>query len=133
MPSESRHISEWIARSPADVYEYASDTANIPEWAPGLGSSVENIGGRWFVDTPSGRLGLAFAERNKFGVLDHEVTLPSGEVIHNPMRVVPDGDGSEVTFWLRRLPSMGDREFARDADLVQADLARLKRILESAP
>jgi hypothetical protein len=115
------------------VYEYASDPANIPEWAPGLGSSVENIGGRWFVDTPSGRLGLAFAERNRFGVLDHEVTLPSGEVIHNPMRVVPDGDGSEVTFWLRRLPSMGDQEFARDADLVQADLARLKRILESAP
>ena len=79
----------------------------------------------------SGRVRVAFAERNPFGVLDHEVTLPSGEVIHIPMRVVPDGDGSEVVFTLRRLADMSDQDFARDQGLVQADLTRLKRILEA--
>ena len=34
------------------------------------------------------------------GVLDHDVTLPSGETVHNPMRVIPDGDGCEVVFTL---------------------------------
>jgi len=131
MRVESRHISEWIARSAVDVYEYVSHPANIPEWAPGLGTAVENDGGRWYVETPSGRAGVAFVERNQFGVLDHEVTLPSGGVVSIPMRVVPDGDGSEITFWLRRLPGMSDEEFERDASLVQADLGRLKRILES--
>jgi hypothetical protein len=29
--------------------------------------------------TPAGRAGFAFVERNQFGVLDHVVTLPSGE------------------------------------------------------
>ncbi len=131
MPSESKQISVWIDRRAADVYEYASDPANLPRWAPGLGSSVENVDGQWFVETPSGRAGFAFAERNNYGVLDHEVTLPSGEVFYNPMRVVPNGDGCEVVFSLRRLPDMSDEDFARDAGLVQADLTRLKQVVES--
>ena len=127
MPSESRQISESIDRPAAEVYDYASDPANLPAWAPGLGSSVENIDGQWFVETPAGRAGFAFVERNEFGVLDHEVTLPSGDVIYNPMRVVPNGDGCEVVFSLRRLPGMSDEDFERDAGLVQADLTRLKQ------
>ena len=63
-------------------------------------------------------------------LLDHEVTLPSGDVIYNPMRVVPNGDGCEVVFSLRSRPDMSDEDFERDAGLVQADLTRLKRVLE---
>jgi hypothetical protein len=44
--------------------------------------------------------------------------------------VVADGNGSEVVFTLRRRPGMTDEEFARDADLVAADLARLRQLLE---
>ena len=132
MPSESRQISESIDRPAAQVYDYAADPAHLPEWAPGLGRSVENVDGRWFVETPAGRAGVAFVERNEFGVLDHEVTLPSGDVIYNPMRVVPNGDGCEVVFSLRRLPGMSSEDFERDAGLVQADLTRLKQVLEAA-
>jgi hypothetical protein len=131
MPSRSRFISEWIDRPAADVYDHAADPGNLPQWAPGLGSSVERIDGQWFVETSDGRVGVAFAGRNNHGVLDHEVTLPSGEVIHSPMRVVPDGDGCEVVFHLRRLPQMSDADFDRDAGLVQADLTRLKHVLEA--
>jgi Polyketide cyclase / dehydrase and lipid transport len=131
VPSASRQITEWIDRRAADVYDFASDPANLPRWAPGLGDSVENVDGRWFVDTASGRVGFAFVERNTFGVLDHDVTLPSGEVIYNPMRVMRDGDGCEVVFTLRRLPDMTDEDFERDAGLVQADLTRLKHLLEA--
>ena len=131
MPSDTMHISEMIDGRAVDVYEYASDPANLPQWAPGLGNTVENVDGQWYVDTQSGRVGFAFVERNKYGVLDHEVTLPSGEVIYNPMRVVPHGDGCEVVFSLRRLPDISDEDFARDAGLVQADLTRLKHVLEA--
>jgi hypothetical protein len=96
MAPESKHLSERIDRPAAGVYEYASNPANLPEWAPGLGSSVENVDGQWFVETTAGRVGLAFAPRNEYGVLDHDVTLPSGETIYNPMRVIPDGSGCEV-------------------------------------
>ena len=131
MAAESRHISERINRPADEVYEYASDPANLPTWAPGLGEAVENVDGQWFVETPSGRVGFAFVERNMYGVLDHEVTLPSGEVVHNPMRVIPDGDGCEVVFTLRRLPGVSDEDFTRDAGLVRADLTRLKQVLEA--
>jgi hypothetical protein len=130
MNSGSRHISEWIDRPADEVYDYASDPANLPQWAPGLGSPVEKVGERWFVETSMGRVGFAFVNRNQYGVLDHDVTLPSAEIVHNPMHVIADGIGCEVVFTLRRLPGMSDEDLTRDADAVAADLTRLKRVLE---
>jgi hypothetical protein len=131
MKSESRHISVWIDRPADEIYEYASDPANLPQWAFGLGSSVGKIGGRWFVETSEGRAGFAFVQRNEYGVLDHYVTLPSGEVVYNPMRVIAAESGCEVVFALRRRPGMSDEDFKADADAVAADLTRLRRVLEA--
>ena len=61
---------------------------------------MENSAGQWFVQTSMGRVGFAFVPRNEYGVLDHDVTLPSGEVVYNPMRVIPDG-GMDVR-WCSR-------------------------------
>ena len=130
MASESRHIAERIGRPAGEVYDYASDPANLPRWAPGLGSSAEKADGRWFVETSMGRVGFAFVPRNDLGVLDHDVTLPTGEVVHNPMRVIADGSGCEVVFTLRRRPGMSDDEFREDAAAVAADLTRLRQALE---
>ena len=130
MTTTSRHISAWIARPADEVYDYARRPANLPSWAAGLGSEVEEVDGRWVADSPMGRVVVAFAPPNDFGVLDHDVTLPSGETVHNPMRVVPDADGSEVVFTVRRRPGVSDEDFARDAAAVTADLATLKGILE---
>ncbi len=74
---------------------------------------------------------IAFVPSNDHGVLDHDVTLPSGETVHNPMRVIAAGGGSEVVFTLRRAPGMTDEEFTQDAATVSADLAALKRVLEA--
>ena len=130
MTSESWHISERIDRSADEVYAYASSPANLPRWAPGLGNSVEEVDGQWFVDTPAERVRFAFAPLNDLGVLDHYLTLKSGEVVHVPMRVIADGSGSEVVLTVRRRPGMTDDEFKADGDAVAADLARLKRVLE---
>ena len=131
MARESRHISEW-SDCPAQVaYEYTSDPTHVPEWAPGLGSAVEQVDGTWFIESQMGRVAVDFAPRNEFGVLDHSVTLPSGEVVHNPMRVIPDGVGCEVVFTLRRQDGVSDDDFERDAAAVAADLRTLKQLLES--
>jgi hypothetical protein len=132
MRDESRHLSTFIDRPPADVYEYASDPAHLAEWAAGLGRATLQPDGSWTAQSPMGLITVLFAPRNPFGVLDHDVTLPTGEVVYNPMRVMADGVGSEVIFTLRRGPTMTDREFARDADAVAGDLASLKRILETS-
>ena len=131
MTTESRHISEWIDRLADEVYAFASDPANLPRWAPGLGTSVQNVDGQWFVETPAGRAGVVFAARNDYGVLDHHVTLPTGETVYVPLRVIAGPDGCEVVFTVRRLPGMSDEDFNRDAGLVAADLVRLKRVVEN--
>ena len=129
--SESRQLSTHIDRPVQDVYDYASNPINLPQWAPGLGSSIEELDGQWIMESPMGRVVVAFAPRNDFGVLDHHVTLPSGETIYNPMRVTGHGSGSEIVFSLRRQPEVSDEDFERDADAVLADLIALKRKMES--
>lgn len=128
--SESRHLSTHIARPAAEVYAFVTDPARLPEWAAGLGGSVEERDGRWFADSPMGEVEVRFAPENPFGVADHDVTLPDGQTFSNPMRVLPDGDGCEVVFTLRRQPEMTDEAFEADTTAIRTDLATLQRLLE---
>lgn len=131
MAAESRHLGIRIERPAADVYDYVRRPANLPHWAAGLGSSIELIDGRWIAQSPLGQVVVEMAAENQYGVLDHWVTLASGERFYNPMRVIADAEGCELVFTLRRQPGTGEAEFDRDADAVAADLAALKRLLES--
>jgi hypothetical protein len=124
-----RHISVSINRSAAEVYDFASDPGNLPKWAAGLSGSIRKIGGNWIAESPMGRVKIKFAAKNRFGILDHDVTLPSGETFYNPMRVFPNNEGSEVVFTLYRRPGMTDRMFAADARAVAKDLKKLRTLL----
>ena len=126
-----QHISVFIARRPAEVYEFASDPRNLPRWAAGLArSEVRPDGDEWVADAPFGKVRVRFAPRNSFGVMDHDVTLESGVSVHNPMRVVPNGEGSEFVFTLIRQPGTSDVQFAGDKAAVENDLKTLKSVLE---
>lgn len=132
MTSGSRHLAVVIERPLDDVYAYASDPVHLPQWAPGLCTAVHPTDdGRWVAESGTVRVTLDWTPRNAFGVLDHDVTTETGERFHNPMRVLHHVDGCEVVFSLRRQPGMTDAEFDRDAAAVQADLVRLKEIVES--
>jgi hypothetical protein len=121
-PPPSRHISVWIEAAPEVVYAFASDRRELSRWAAGL------------ADPALSDADVEFAPINTFGVLDHVVTLPSGDSVYNPMRVIPAGPGEprcEVVFTLRRAPGVTDAEFDADAAAVHADLATLRDLLES--
>jgi hypothetical protein len=129
-----QHISVSIDRRSADVYEFVSDPRNLPRWAAGLArSQVRQEGDRWVADSPMGRVEIRFAPTNPYGVLDHDVTLESAITVHNPMRVVPNGEGSEFIFTLIRRPGMSSERFAEDRAAVEKDLQTLKGLLEREP
>lgn len=131
---EVQHVSISIARKPSEVYAFASDPMNLPRWASGLArSEVRRDGEEWVAEAPFGKVRVKFAPRNAFGVLDHDVTLESGATVRNPMRVVPNGEGSEFLFTLIRRPHMSDAEFAGDRATIESDLKTLKAILERPP
>jgi uncharacterized membrane protein len=131
MTFKSKHISVSINRPADHVYEFASNPGNLPKWAAGLGGSIKNVNGEWIAESPMGRVKVKFADKNKFGILDHDVNLPSGAKVYNPMRVFPNNDGSELIFTLYRLPDTSDQMFAQDEETVTRDLKKLKTLLEN--
>lgn len=115
MITESRTISVSVNCPVREVYEFASNPENLPQWASGLSQ---------------GPVKVKFTELNPFGVLDHYITLPQGVEIYVPMRVVANGLGSEVSLTLFRQPDMSKEKFAEDANWVKRDLTTLKKLLE---
>jgi hypothetical protein len=112
------------------VYAFVSTPDNLPRWAAGLSSGIRRVDREWVADSPMGAVKVRFAAPNALGVLDHDVVLPSGETVHNPLRVVANGTASELTFTLFRRPGMTEQQFVADADAVRRDLSELKRLLE---
>jgi hypothetical protein len=117
---ESRHVSVWVNRRASDVYAFASVVDNLPKWAAGLSNGL-------------GDISFSFVPANELGVLDHVVTLPSGQTIYNPMRALPAANASEehceLVFTIRRM-GQSDEQFDADTAAVQADLETLKGLLE---
>ncbi len=116
---------------PADVvYAFARQMKNLPLWASGLAKGIEERDGRWFADSPMGRVQIEMAPLNPYGVLDHDVTLPDGTTFHNAMRVTPNWLRSVLSFVLLRAEGTSAEAFEADAEHVRGDLAALKRLLE---
>jgi|SRR5579875_3150255 len=127
----SQTLSISISSKPNEVYNFILNLENLPKWAPSFCQSIRKSEDVWFVETPDGRVEIRFVERNELGVLDHYVRLTTGQEILNPMRVIPNGSGSEVMFSLFQLPTASDEKFAEDTRLVEKDLRTLKMVLES--
>lgn len=72
---------------------------------------------------------MRFVPQNEYGVIDHEVTLPSGTIVTNHVRILPHPQGSEVVFTIRQI-ELTDDEFDRDIGIVDEDLARLQQLME---
>lgn len=126
----SKTFGVFIGRCPADVYAFASNPLNLPQWATAFCKSITQSAGIWVADTPLGSMAIRFIDRNDFGLLDHFITLPSGVEVYVPMRVIHHGGGSEVIFTLLRPPETTDAEFLEDGGMVAQDLQMLKSILE---
>lgn len=103
-----------IERNPLDVYNFICDPKNLTKWASGLGGAAK----------------VRFVERNKYGVLDHYVSARSGEEVYMPMRVFPNGEGSEVLLTVFRQPGTTEEQFVDDTKWVRRDLEALKELLE---
>jgi carbon monoxide dehydrogenase subunit G len=130
----SRTVSVEIAMPAAEVYRYVRDPDELPKWAAGICKSVTVKDGVWHVNTETelGIVRFAFCEDNAFGVLDHTVTFSSGLSQLNPMRVLANGDGSELMFTVFQTEGMSDAAFVKDVQAVTRDLKTIKMLLEAS-
>jgi len=129
----ARIVSNPVAADADTVYDFAHRIENLPQWAAGLTTQLVLDSGEWFSQTPQGRIKIAMAPHNEYRVMDHDVTLPGGLVVHNAFRVTPTGSGSLLSFVVLRMPEATDGEFERDCGLVAADLRTLATLVEGVP
>ncbi|HZM33631.1 MAG TPA: SRPBCC family protein [Burkholderiales bacterium] len=103
-----------IERPWVDVYRFVANPQNLAAWASGLSKTAK----------------VRFAEANRYGVLDHYVSLDGGPEVYVPMRVFPNGEGAEVLLTIFRHPGTSEEKFSEDARWVLRDLEALKALLE---
>lgn len=63
-------------------------------------------------------------------MLDHDVVFEDARRFHNPIWVMPNGEGSEIHFTVFRAEDTPDADFERDVGRVRADLEWLAEIVE---
>ena len=128
--NECRTVGVSIRCSPDKVYSFLSDPRNFPKWSAFI-TEIREQGSIWIAQTPTGTVQISFTTKNQYRVLDHDVTIPSGQIIHVPMRVLPnDRHGSEVIFSVFRQENMNEVHYEEDIGLVLSDLLSLKKIIE---
>jgi hypothetical protein len=127
---ESRTLTVSIAREVDAVYQFISDPANLPQWATAFCQSIRQAGPDWVMQTCAGRMKVRFVPPNAFRVADHFVSPAPGVEVYVPLRVLPNGSGSEVIFTLFRSPDMTPEKFRADIGLVEQNLKTLKAVLE---
>ena len=103
-----------IERPWVDVYRYVANPKNLPAWASGLAKDAK----------------VRFVEANRYGVLDHYVSVDGGAEVYVPMRVVANGEGAEVLLTIFRHSGTSEEKFGEDTQWVRRDLEALKAILE---
>jgi hypothetical protein len=128
--NKSKTVSASIKSDPKIVYDFISNLENLPRWASSTFPSIKEGNGEWVVDTPNGRNKVMITEKNNFGILDHHVKLTSGVEVYVPMRVIKNGDGSEVLLTVFQAPEMTDDGYAKDIQTVEKDLNHLKTLIE---
>jgi hypothetical protein len=129
--NEARTISISIRASATVVYQFISDPAALPKWSLFVISAQKEHDG-WQVQTKAGVAHMRFVAHNNLGVVDHWVRVAAASAeIYVPLRVIANGEGSEVLFTVFRQPGMDDAAHENDLDLVRKDLAHLKSVLES--
>ena len=127
--AEVIHVS--ILAPPRQIIAFLVDVHNWMTWAPWIRSVSRSSERGWTLDTDVGPMVLRFVEYNTLGVLDHEVTLPSGTSVLNSMRVMVNGSGSELIMVVFQSPEVSSDQFERDLEAVRDDLGRIKTLSEA--
>ena len=133
---ETATISMTINAPPESVSADLADPSSHLEWATEFfsGTAEDQGDGTWQVTVPrmGGPVLLRIDGDTTQGVIDMYLAplgAPFGAPL--PVRVVPNGDGSDVLFTLARFPNQSDEEWVEGLRSMERELTNLKARHES--
>lgn len=124
MLRRSRTHSVSIPRPPHEVFSFLAEVESWPRWAVLTVRRVRCEGQDWVVEGVEGEFPLVVVSRPEVGLFDYE--LGGWSVA---MRVLPNGEGSEVVATFLQPAGMEEREFEQAANVRERELKALKVVL----
>ena len=87
--------------------------------------------GWWSFTGPHGKSKLKFNENKPLGILDHQY-IDEESTWHVPMRVVSNGDSSEILITLNKPDELTDEQFNTRVEEIGELINNMKQIIESS-
>ena len=124
--ARSRTITISVSRKTGDVFD--AILASPPKM---MDDAKQNEDGSWSFSTPRGNANLKFMQNKTYGILDHLYVddETSWEV---PMRVVSNGDESEVIITIVKPNVLTDEQFDERMKELGLLFENLKKIIEQS-
>ena len=89
-----------------------------------------NSDGWWSFIGPYGKSKVKFNQNKSLGILDHEY-IDEESSWNIPMRIIPNGDFSEVIITLKKPEQLTDFQFDQRVEKISKLATSMKQILES--
>lgn len=124
-------ISLGIERPVEKVYPFLAEPRQFMKWAAITGNRLTRVGDNdWLADTAVGPRIMRFSVAEEFGVADQAMFAEGETPLTNPTRVVPNGDGTLLTYVCFQRPGMSDEKYASTIEWITSDLMVLKSLAE---
>lgn len=124
--SRSRTITITVKKKTGDAFDAILHLP--PKMMP---DAKINDDGWWSFTGPHGKSKLKFNENRSFGILDHQY-VDEESVWDIPMRVVSNGDCSEILITLNKPDELSDEQFNKRVEEIGQLVDNMKQIIESS-
>src|SRR4051812_48253361 len=98
----TKTLSITISRPWKDVFDFLADAENLPRWNRGYCRQLKKQAGKWCMDSPLGEVQVQLITDHFSGVLDQQIIPSTGPAFRVPLRVLENGEGSEVVMTVFR-------------------------------
>ena len=122
--TRSRTLSFTVQRKTGDAFDAI---LNAP--AKMMSDAVKSNDGWWSFNTPKGKARLKFNENKQFGILD-PTYIDDESKWNMPMRVIPNGEESEIVITLIKPDNVSDEQFNQRMTEIGDAFATLKELIE---
>ena len=124
-------ISLGIERPIEKVYPFLAEPRQFMKWAAITGNRLTRVGDNdWLADTAAGPRIMRFSVSEAFGVVDQAMFAEGETPLINPARVVPNGEGTLLTYVCFQRPGMSDEKYASTIEWITSDFLVMKSLAE---
>ncbi len=123
--ARSRTITMLVSRKTGDVFDAILNSP--PKMMP---DATQNDDDSWSFSTPRGNANLKFKHNKTFGILDH-LYVDDETSWDVPMRVISNGDDSEVIITIVKPKVLTDEQFDERMKELEVLFENLKKIIET--